>query len=124
MTRAAAMAPMDAAAAEGRLALQHCAACGATQYPPRELCHVCLDPDLVWTIATAATGEVLAATVLHHSFEPEMRPRLPLRLGLVRLEQGPTIVCFLPAAEPGASVRVRAEADAHGRATLIAESAS
>ena len=31
--------------------MQRCAACGATQYPPREVCRVCLADGLVWESA-------------------------------------------------------------------------
>ena len=43
----------------------------------------------------AEGGEVLAATALHHSHEAAFRDALPLRVGLVRLDAGPTVVCFL-----------------------------
>lgn len=120
MSRAAAMAPMDAAAASGRLALQHCAACGAAQYPPREICHVCLSADLAWTVTDQTAATVLAATTLHHSFEPSQRPALPLRIGLVQLQSGPSAVCFVPDAPAGAHVFVRASLDREGRAVLTA----
>ncbi len=121
MSRAAAMQKMDEAAAIGRLALQYCVPCGATQYPPRELCHVCLSAELDWAVAEDAGGEVLAATILHHSHEPAMRPRLPLRIGLVRLDAGPSAVCFIPTAPPGARVRLRAALDEQGRAIMTAK---
>jgi uncharacterized OB-fold protein len=124
MTRAAAMLPMDRAAAAGRVALQHCAACGAAQYPPRELCRVCLSAALDWTEAAQIDGEVLATTELAHSFEPDQRARLPLRIGLVQLPGGVRAVCFVPQAPAGASVTVGASLDAAGRAILPAESAS
>jgi uncharacterized OB-fold protein len=114
------MAPMDAAAADGQLALQHCAACGAAQYPPRDICHVCLSGDLDWKVTDHADATVLAATVLHHSFEPAQRAKLPVRIGLVQLRAGPSAVCFVPDALAGADVFVRASLDGEGRAVLTA----
>lgn len=118
------MAPMDAAAAQGRVALQHCAACAALQYPPRALCRICLSEDLAWTVAETIPGEILAITTLHHSFEPAHRDALPLRIGLVRLEVQQTAIAFVPDAEPGARITLRAALDAQGRAILTAETAT
>src|SRR3954452_8323735 len=85
---------MTAAAAEGRFALQVCQRCKAVQYPPRDACHVCLSPELKWTPQDGA-GELLSETVLHHSNDPFYRERLPWRLGLVRLDVGPTLIVHL-----------------------------
>ncbi len=96
---------LTAAAAEGRLALQTCAECGAVQYPPREACHQCLSPDLPWRTQSGA-GELLAETVLAHSNDLFFRERLPWRLGMVRLDAGPSVMVHLhgevgaPAAGP------------------------
>lgn len=117
MNRAAVMAPMDAAAGRGLLALQHCAACVRVQYPPGELCRTCLSPDLDWTLADQVAGHVLATCVSHHSF---VGLRAPVRLGLVQLSMGPTALCFVPNAEAGSSVRVTAGLDSAGRAVMTA----
>ncbi len=118
MNRAATMQPMDEAAAKGRLALQSCTACGTGQYPPRELCRVCLSDQMAWTLEDVVPGQLLALTPVQHSFVPETP--LPQRIGLVRLAMGETAVCFLDAAvEPGA-VAVRAQLDVAGRAVLMA----
>jgi NAD(P)-dependent dehydrogenase (short-subunit alcohol dehydrogenase family) len=85
---------MTAAAAEGVFALQVCQRCHAVQYPPRDACHACLSPDLHWTPQDGA-GELLSETVLHHSNDPFYRERLPWRLGLVRLDAGPTVIVHL-----------------------------
>jgi uncharacterized OB-fold protein len=120
MSRAAAMRPMDEAAAAGKLAVQHCADCGAAQYPPRELCHHCLSAELVWTVVDTMEATVLATTPLHHSNEPAWRPHLPVRIGLVQLHTGPRAVCFIPEAEPGTRVTLRASLDDEGRAVMTA----
>ncbi len=116
--------PMTEAAAQGRFELQLCQQCGAVQYPAREACHQCLSDQLVWTPQTGE-GELLAKTVLHHSFEPYFQERLPWTIGMVKLDAGPSVVVHLPtqAPQPPARVRVSAHVDQSGQAVLIAVSA-
>ena len=111
---------LTAAAAEGRFALQVCADCGAVQYPPREACHRCLSPELPWQQQSGA-GELLAMTTLAHSNDLYFRERLPWRLGMVRLDAGPSVMVHLHG-EVGAApcrVRVQAHLDRAGQAVLI-----
>src|SRR4051812_29479102 len=112
---------LTAAAAEGRLELPVCTDCGAVQYPPREVCHACLSVALAWR-PQAGLVELIAETTLFHSNEIYFRQRLPWRLGLVRLEGGPTIVTHLHGACPAPPTRVRLRAclDKAGQAALIA----
>jgi len=86
---------MGVYARAGQLALQRCTACGVVQYPPREVGCSCLADALEWRISRREEGEVLATTTLHHSHDVQFRSRLPLHVGLVRLDAGPTVVCFL-----------------------------
>jgi NAD(P)-dependent dehydrogenase (short-subunit alcohol dehydrogenase family) len=123
---------MTAAAAEGRFALQVCQRCKAVQYPPRDGCHACLSPELRWT-PQQGSGELLSETMLHHSNDPFYRERLPWRLGLVRLDVGPSVIVHLhgdvPSPPPfvgGATTRsapvrvhVGARLDRAGAAVLI-----
>jgi uncharacterized OB-fold protein len=115
------MQQMAESAADGKLALQRCTVCGTVQYPPRELCSACLTDQLEWRVTDAAGGEVLAATALHSSHEAAFRDVLPLRVGLVRLDPGPTVICFLPdGGDAGTRVRVTARNDDGGHAVLTA----
>jgi len=111
---------MTAAAAEGRFELQVCQRCQAVQYPPRDACHRCLSSNLTWT-TQSGTGKLIAETVLHHSNDPFYRERLPWRLGLVRLDAGPTVIVHLhgDVASAPAKVRVGARLDRAGAAVLI-----
>jgi len=111
---------LTAAAAEGRLALQTCAECGAVQYPPREACHQCLSADLPWRTQSGA-GELLAETVLAHSNDLFFRERLPWRLGMVRLDAGPSVMVHLHGEVGTAPCRVQigARLDRAGQAVLI-----
>ncbi|WHZ10951.1 MAG: Oxidoreductase, short-chain dehydrogenase/reductase family [Burkholderiaceae bacterium] len=111
---------MTAAAAEGRFALQVCADCGALQYPPREACHRCLSPRLRWR-EQSGEGVLLGTTTLHHSNDLFFRERLPWRLGLVRLDAGPTLMVHLHGEVDAAPERVLVgvRLDRAGRAVLI-----
>src|SRR5262249_29756301 len=115
---------LTAAAAVGRFELQVCRRCGAVQYPPREACHRCLSSALDWRLQEGG-GELLSETTLHHSNDEFFRGRLPIRLGLVRLDGGPTAVAFLDDGVASAPVRVTVHArlDRAGRGVLVASAA-
>jgi uncharacterized OB-fold protein len=105
--------------------LQRCTACGMVQYPPRELCVACLADALEWRTTDAETGEVLAVTLLHHSHDPSFNVQLPIRVGLVRLDAGPTAVCFLADnCAAGMRVNVVARPDHANRIVLSASPAT
>jgi len=109
---------LTAAAAMGRFELQQCKDCGIVQYPPREACQSCLSTKVFWKLQPDG-GELLARTVLHHSNDLFFRERLPWRLGLVKLDCGPTVVAHLHEAADR-KVRVRAMLDRAGQAVLAA----
>ena len=111
---------ITAAAAEGRFELQTCEDCDTVQYPPREACHKCLSARLHWR-TQSGEGELLATTTLHHSNDLFFRERLPWRLGLVRLDAGPTLMVHMhgEAGNAPSRVRVGARLDRAGQAVLI-----
>lgn len=111
---------ITAAAAEGRFELQQCEDCGTVQYPPREACQKCLSARLRWR-QQSGEGELCALTTLHHSNDLFFRERLPWRLGLVKLDAGPTLVVHLHGEVGDAPTRVRvgARLDRAGQAVLI-----
>lgn len=112
---------LTAAAAFGRFELQTCRDCGAVQYPPREACHGCLSVRLDWRLQSGA-AELISETRLAHSNDVFFRERLPWRLGLVRLDVGPTLVVHVHGDVPPAPARVIVDArlDKAGQAALIA----
>jgi uncharacterized OB-fold protein len=112
---------LTAAAALARFELQRCTQCGSVQYPPREACHRCLSVDLQWTLQPG-TGQLIAETRLFHSHEPYFRQYLPLRVGLVRLDAGPSLVTHVQQSVPAApaAVQITARLDKAGQAALIA----
>jgi len=112
---------LTAAAALGRFELQQCRECGTVQYPPREACQKCLSTLLDWK-EQRPEGELLAQTVLHHSNDLFFRERLPWRLGLIKLDCGPTLVAHLHGKIPSApsKVFVKAMLDRAGQAVIAA----
>src|SRR6185312_665998 len=120
-TRSRVALGLTAAAAQGRFELQVCRDCGTVQYPPREACCACLSDRLIWRAQDGA-GDLLSETMLRHSHELYYRERMPWRLGMVRLDCGPTVIAHLHGDCPPAPsrVRVRANLDRAGQAALIA----
>jgi NAD(P)-dependent dehydrogenase (short-subunit alcohol dehydrogenase family)/uncharacterized OB-fold protein len=109
---------LTAAAALGRFELQQCGECGMVQYPPREACQSCLSVNLLWREQVHG-GDLLAQTVLHHSNDLFFRERLPWRLGLIKLDCGPTVVAHLHDSVKD-RVKVRAALDRAGQAVIAA----
>lgn len=112
---------LTAAAALGQFELQVCEHCGTVQYPPREACHRCLSVGLRWR-PQSGRGELIADTLLHHSNDAYFREHLPWRIGLVRLDAGPTAVVHVHGAcAPAPSrVQVGARLDKSGQGVLLA----
>lgn len=107
-------------AGQAEFKLQTCATCNAVQYPPRQLCHQCLSPELPW-VAQPDGGTLLAETTLHHSNDVYFRERLPWRLGLVRLDCGPSVVAHvMEDCAPGGRVRMSIKLDRSSRAVMLA----
>lgn len=111
---------LTAAAAEGRFMLQVCAECGTVAYPPREACPSCLSPKLPFKDVDP-NGTVFSETTVHISPEPYFRERPPRRIGLVKLDAGPTAVAYLHGdVAPKARVRLDLKLDRGGAPVLIA----
>jgi NAD(P)-dependent dehydrogenase (short-subunit alcohol dehydrogenase family)/uncharacterized OB-fold protein len=110
-----------AAAARGRLELQVCQDCGATQYPPREICGSCLSHRLIWR-SHDGRGELMTETVLRAPQELFFRERIPWRAGTVRLDAGVNVIAFVHTRVGAAPYRVRVTAalDRAGQAVLVA----
>lgn len=103
------------------LSLQVCGNCRTVQYPSRDACRRCLSDDLHWR-PQDDSGTLLSETMLHHSYEPDFKEYLPLRLGLVALDSGPSAIVYLHTdvtAAP-AAVRVHATVDRRDRVVLVA----
>jgi uncharacterized OB-fold protein len=59
------------AAAEGRLLVERCTACGADSFPPRGMCRACRSRDVTWA-EVAGPGTVYSYTVNHQRWLPDL----------------------------------------------------
>lgn len=107
-------------AAEGRFMLQRCEACGTFAYPAREACPSCLSAGLAFVDAPRR-GTLLAETTARVPSDVYFRERAPWRIGLVKMDCGPTIVTHLHAdCVEGAHVRMSFQLDKSGQAVAFA----
>jgi hypothetical protein len=89
---------------DGRLVLQRCVGCGGWQHYPRLACRVCWGNELEFA-PIPGHGELVAAALSHRTPKPALRERMPMLLGLVRLNEGPVLLARIePALDSGASV--------------------
>lgn len=99
------------AAAEGRLLIQECAACGHRQFYPRPGCEDCGAGDLDW-LETAGVGEVYSHTVIRRATEhPAFETDVPYVVAYVELQEGPlfctnVVGCAVDDVENGMPVEV------------------
>lgn len=108
------------AAAEGRFMLQRCEACGTFAYPAREACPSCLSFGLAFVDAPRR-GMLLSETTARVPSDVYFRERAPWRIGLVKMDCGPTIVAHLHAdCAEGAPVRMSLQLDKSGQAVAFA----
>jgi NAD(P)-dependent dehydrogenase (short-subunit alcohol dehydrogenase family) len=85
------------------------------------VCHGCLSGALHWR-EQSGSGELISTTTVHLSQDPYFRERVPWRLGMVRLDVGPTVIVHLHAgcAPAPSRVRVGARLDKSGQGVLLA----
>jgi uncharacterized OB-fold protein len=81
-------APFWAAAAEGRLVVEHCTACGAESHPPRGICRTCRGRTLDW-VELAGPGTVYSFTVNHQQWQPDLE--VPNAVVLVEFDDHPGV---------------------------------
>jgi uncharacterized OB-fold protein len=79
------LAPFWQGAAEGRVMIQRCTACGAHQFPPRPFCLAC-DAEAPEWVAAAGQGTVYSVTISH------LPPVPGQALVLVNLQEGPRLL--------------------------------
>lgn len=112
------------AAAEGRFALQQCAACNAYCYPARDACPQCLSSALV-VKDVPRDGVILSETSVRVPSDVYFRERAPWRIGLVKLSCGPTLVAHLHGdSRDGDAVRMSFQIDKAGQAVAFAQPSS
>ncbi|MEV6400442.1 Zn-ribbon domain-containing OB-fold protein [Streptomyces sp. NPDC051907] len=83
--------PFWDAAAEGRLLLRRCGACGRAHHYPREFCPHCWSEDVVWE---QASGRAVLYTwsVVHRNDLPPFGGRVPYTAAVVDLAEGPRMM--------------------------------
>jgi hypothetical protein len=79
--------PFWAAAAEGKLLLKKCRACGESHYYPRPLCPFCGSDATEWQAASGA-GTLYSYSVMR-------RAEVPYAIAYVTLDEGPTMMTNL-----------------------------
>lgn len=82
---------------ERRMALQCCANCAKSHYPPVPCCPQCLSTELYWN-PVSRYGRILSWTVFHKTYL-EAYPH-PYNVIAVRLDEGPVFISNLEAAPP------------------------
>ncbi|MFH8562881.1 Zn-ribbon domain-containing OB-fold protein [Streptomyces sp. NPDC017988] len=79
------------AAAEGRLLIRRCGACGAAHHYPREFCPRCWSEDVTWERASGR-ATLYTWSVVHRNDLPPFGARLPYVAAVVDLAEGPRMM--------------------------------
>lgn len=90
--------PYWAAAADGRLLIRRCAACGRAHHYPREFCPHCWSEDVAWERATGRATLYTWSTV-HRNDLPPFSARTPYIAAVVDLAEGPRMMTQVVDAE-------------------------
>jgi uncharacterized OB-fold protein len=81
-------------AAQDRLVLQRCTACGTHQGHPRRRCSRCWGDTLVW-VESPGHATVVTHTTVHRPGQASWRAVAPYHVGLVRLDEGAVVLTHL-----------------------------
>jgi uncharacterized OB-fold protein len=84
--------PFWEAAAQGKLLIKHCSACGNSHFYPRATCPFCRSPETAWK---QASGKAVL-----YSYTIMRRAAVPFVVAYVTLEEGPTMFTNLVDCEP------------------------
>jgi hypothetical protein len=76
--------PFWDAAAQHRLVVPRCTACGSYRFPPTPFCWHCRAQDVEWVEQDGA-GEIYSFTVIRHAVIPDVRDVLPVIAAVVEL---------------------------------------
>ncbi|MEV6590316.1 Zn-ribbon domain-containing OB-fold protein [Streptomyces acidicola] len=79
------------AAAEGRLLLRRCGACGRAHHYPREFCPHCWSEDVTWEPASGR-ATLYTWSVVHRNDLPPFGERTPYVAAVVDLAEGPRMM--------------------------------
>ena len=93
-TQIALTAPFWAAAADGRLTIQHCDQCGQHVFYPREICPHCWADALRW-IDASGRATLKSWSRIHKPGHPGWIAAAPYVVGIVSLQEGPTMLSHI-----------------------------
>jgi uncharacterized OB-fold protein len=79
------------AAAEGRLLIRRCRACGRAHHYPREFCPHCWSEDVAWEPASGR-ATLYTWSVVHRNDLPPFADRTPYVAAVVDLAEGPRMM--------------------------------
>lgn len=79
------------AAAEGRLLVRRCGACGRAHHYPREFCPYCWSEDVTWETASGL-ATLYTWSVVHRNDLPPFGERTPYVAAVVDLDEGPRMM--------------------------------
>ncbi|WP_406343979.1 Zn-ribbon domain-containing OB-fold protein [Streptomyces sp. NBC_00648] len=79
------------AAAEGRLLIRRCGACGRAHHYPREFCPYCWSEDVTWEQASGR-ATLYTWSVIHRNDLPPFGTRVPYTAAVVDLAEGPRMM--------------------------------
>jgi uncharacterized OB-fold protein len=84
LTPSASTLPFWEAAAEHRLTIPRCTACGMFRMPPSPFCWNCRAQDVEW-VAHDGAGAVYSFTVIRHAVIPDVKAGLPYIAAVIEL---------------------------------------
>lgn len=87
------------AAAQGRLAVRECTACGSLFHYPRPQCPRCHSAELRWTDLSGEATVLVAAAVSRPPWNDLPRPT-PYTVAMVRLAEGPQMLSTVEQCDP------------------------
>lgn len=86
--------PFWSASQEGRLVIQHCAACASYIHYPSAVCDRCLSTSLEWR-EVAGNGTVESFSTVHRAFSAEFESDVPYTVAIVRLDEQVNLLTWL-----------------------------
>ena len=90
----------SAALREGRLEFPYCAACGRVQYPPSDICRMCLSDNIKFR-QYSQRAQVIASVLVHRSLADDFERGGPWAIASMKMEAGPIAFAHLLEVLPG-----------------------
>jgi uncharacterized protein len=81
------------------LRIQRCAACGQHQFFPRIYCTQCMSDRVEW-VKASGRAKVVSYTIVHRPVSQAFAGEIPYVVGLVKLDEGPTMMTNLVGCTP------------------------